>query len=403
MTSKQRIMRILTKGQADYVPWTNRIEHWYSYHRKENSLPQAYRNLSLWDVYRKIGSNMCYREGKVFVEEVKDLAVGIHYAEAGLEKEFSPDLLRSLLGWWKNIDKMPIETIHDSNLKPSEIEIQYLTSVGQVSTKFNYPPHLHKSGMVPYQTEHMIKSNKDCEIAAHIIENTEAVPAYDDFLRVEKKMGEDGVVFAGAPYCPMHEIMLEYLGYEKFFYDWYDHPKKLYHLLEVLTAKRHKMQEIFAQSPATLIMSGGNFDARLLSPSFFRRYFVPYFARFADLLHGNAKILLTHTDGEMKNLLGVFLETGIDVAEAFTPSPMTSCTLADARKVWGSQVTIWGGVPSVMLSANVSEDEFRSYMNDIFRQISPGDHFILEPGDDTPIDADLERLITIDRMVKLWS
>jgi len=56
-----------------------------------------------------------------------------------------------------------------------------------------------------------------------------------------------------------------------------------------------------------------------------------------------------------------------------------------------------------MLSANVSEDKFRSYMDGIFKQISPGDHFILGPGDNTPIDADLERLMTIDRIVKNYS
>lgn len=249
----------------------------------------------------------------------------------------------------------------------------------------------------------MIKSNKDYKVVEHIIEATEFVPTYQEFLQAEKEAGEDGVVFAAVPYCPMHQIMREYLGYEKFCYELYDHPKKLHHLLEVLTAKRHEMQEICTQSPATLIQCGGNWDAHLISPSLFRQHFVPYFRRFADMLHAHGKILITHTDGEMKNLLEVFLETGIDVAEAFTPSPMTSCTLADAREIWNDKVIIWGGMPSIVLSATFSENRFRSYINAIFKQISPGNHFILGVGDNTPIDADLERLVVINKMVKSWS
>lgn len=242
--------------------------------------------------------------------------IKIHYTERGLKKELSPDLLNHLLGEFKKIDKIPVELIYNSALKPSEIKVEYLISVGRVSTKFIYSSELSESGIVPYQTQHMIKSSQDYKIVEHIIANTTPVPTYHVFLQAEKEIGEDGVVFASMPYCPMHQIMQEYFGYEKFCYELYDHPKKVDSLFEVLTAQRYKMQEVCALSPAKLITCGGNWDVNLIGPSFFKQYFVPYFCRFADLLYAKGKILITHTDGEMKNLLDVFLETGIDVAEA---------------------------------------------------------------------------------------
>jgi hypothetical protein len=102
----------------------------------------------------------------------------------------------------------------------------------------------------------------------------------------------------------------------------------------------------------------------------------------------------------MKNLLTVFLETDIDAVECFTPAPMTKCTVSDARKIWNGRVTIWGGIPAIMLSSSVPDEEFSAYLKEIAHQIGPGDHFIFGVGDNTPIDADPERLRIADDFVK---
>lgn len=55
MTSKERIMSVLTKGQTDCIPWVPRMDFWYNYHKRRNTLPEAYKNLSIWDIHRELG------------------------------------------------------------------------------------------------------------------------------------------------------------------------------------------------------------------------------------------------------------------------------------------------------------------------------------------------------------
>jgi hypothetical protein len=66
-------------------------------------------------------------------------------------------------------------------------------------------------------------------------------------------------------------------------------------------------------------------------------------------------------------------------------------------------VTIFGGVPSVvLLEDSMSEEAFEKYMKNLFREIAPGDRFILGVSDTTPPNAKFERLLRITDMVNEW-
>ena len=89
---------------------------------------------------------------------------------------------------------------------------------------------------------------------------------------------------------------------------------------------------------------------------------VPWFREASEFLHQKGKFAYAHIDGEMKKLIPMFLETGIDVAEAFTPQPMTSVTTKEIREAWGDKVTLWGGIPSVMFEPSYSDQDFDDFV-----------------------------------------
>ena len=82
----------------------------------------------------------------------------------------------------------------------------------------------------------------------------------------------------------------------------------------------------------------------------------------------------------MKRLIPMFLETGIDVAEAWSPAPMTSVSTAELRKAWGDKVTIWGGVPAILFEPQYSDEEFDAYVKHLLQEIAPGYNFIVGMG-----------------------
>jgi len=130
----------------------------------------------------------------------------------------------------------------------------------------------------------------------------------------------------------------------------------------------------------------------------FRKYFVPWFQEVSQFLHSHGRLVMAHTDGEMRRLNPMFRETGIDIAEAITPAPQTLVSMREFREVLGDEVTIWGGIPSILFEPMYSDEDFDNYIKNMFREMAPGYRFIVGMGDNLPFDGDIKR---VGRVVEL--
>jgi 5-methyltetrahydrofolate--homocysteine methyltransferase len=93
--------------------------------------------------------------------------------------------------------------------------------------------------------------------------------------------------------------------------------------------------------------------------------------------------------------------SGMDVAEAVCPAPMTKVSIQEYYRRWSDRITIFGGIPSNLLLPQLThEDQFESFMEGLFSGIGDGRRFILGIADTTPPDADFERLVRIGHMVQ---
>jgi len=73
--------------------------------------------------------------------------------------------------------------------------------------------------------------------------------------------------------CPIHYIMRELMPLEQFFYALHDYPEKVHRLAEQIAPFFQQTQTIGAESPAEVLMLGGNYDDSITYPLFFERYF----------------------------------------------------------------------------------------------------------------------------------
>jgi hypothetical protein len=55
-----------------------------------------------------------------------------------------------------------------------------------------------------------------------------------------------------------------------------------------------------------------------------------------------------------------------------------------------------------LLENSMTDPEFEQFMKNLFREIAPGDRFILGVSDTTPPDAKFERLLRITEMAREW-
>ncbi len=176
-----------------------------------------------------------------------------------------------------------------------------------------------------------ITDRGDYDAALYLVEHTRLVPKHDDVAAELRRIGEDGVTLAMFGHPPAHHVMREFVGYEGFYYQLQDNADKLEQLIALFDERQGQVEAIAADCPAQVVEFDGNYDGWLTPPPVYRRYFLQPHRRFVRRCHAAGKIVASHCDGRNDGLLGLLLESGFDVAEAFTPPPMTNIGVGEAR------------------------------------------------------------------------
>ena len=378
MTHKQRILAAARKQTVDTLPFGARIDLWYNYHSANDSLPLKYEGWSMIDILR-------------------DLVAGFQVVLDGQEVSTgSGGQVRIITLWEEQFSRDIQVVVHKEDTITT---FEYNTPKGIISSKLEF--NRTEGYMSGYVVESLFKSEQDYTAIEYLIENTTFIPDYHGYLRLSEVIGEDGVIMCGLRASPMQYIMRDLMGYETFFYELADNPQKIEHLYEVVKERWREQLDILANSPAEMLMICGNWTDGIHTPVF-RKYFAPWFREATEFLHSKGKLTRVHIDGEMRRLIPLFLETGIDVAEAWSPAPMTSVTTAELRKAWGDKVTIWGGLPTVIFEPMYSDEKFNAYVINLFKEIAPGYNFIVGMGDNFPIDGDIERIRRVSELINKY-
>ncbi len=286
--------------------------------------------------------------------------------------------------------------------------VTYHTSKGSVSARVRYDEGMRRAGVShPWIEEPVIKGPEDCPIVGYIFENLELTPDYEGYKDHEASLGDNGLSIGLAHLSagPYQVIMAELMTIKDFYMQlFYLNPKKVRQLAESMTPYFNRILEITSECPAFVVRFGGNYDEVITFPPLFKEYLMPWIQKFADRLHENRKFLLSHCDGENGKLLDLIQNAGIDIVEGLAPAPMTRLTIHDYYQKWGKgdRLTIFGGVPSILLMETVSEEEFELFMKRLFREIAPGRRFILGMGDTAPPDSNFQRILKIAEMCRKW-
>lgn len=194
--------------------------------------------------------------------------------------------------------------------------------------------------------------------------------------------------------------MKEFMPVDQFFYAMHDCPAKIERLADQMTSYYQRIKEVAAECPAEVLLWGANYDDTITYPPFFARHILPALRDYAKVLHSKGKYLLTHTDGENRKLQKLYLEAGFDVADSVCPYPMTSCRLEEIREAFADRITIWGGIPSILLCPDsASFEDFRRFIDDILERYRGQSRLILGVSDMVTADADWSRMEYISERV----
>jgi corrinoid protein of di/trimethylamine methyltransferase len=393
MTHRQRMLMAMRGEMPDILPYVPRIDLWYNANSVAGTLPKKHKGRTQDEISRAEG----WALHKVVPEYLK-----VRKPEHSLHRAIGIYSLKELVFRCKFSSDVEIKVNREGDVT----HVEYHTPVGMVSTATIYTEEMRKAGAsITWVKERVIKKPEDYRVVGYIFENLELIPDFDDFIKWKNDIGEDGVAatrgcgLGGA--SPMHFIQKDFIDATEFYYHYHDHQKEMRALAGIIEDYFNQALKIIADSPGEAVLWGSNFDDMITYPSLFEKEMLPWIRKAADILGSKGKIVICHCDGENLGLMDLIRDSGMHVAEAVTPYPMTKVKIEEYYQRWSDKLTIWGGIPEVLLMEETATDEdLECYLDHLFKAVAPGRRFIVGIADTTPAHAVFDRLVRIGERVE---
>ncbi|MDP6360082.1 MAG: uroporphyrinogen decarboxylase family protein [Planctomycetota bacterium] len=359
-TIRERVVATFKGEQPDCPPFIDRLDIWYGTHSRAGTLPEAFREMSLNDVHRAIGFGQeqfinAYGRRLRGVEVISRFEGEVHFHEKDPVLNNFPHVF----------DLIPRD-------RGGITVTEFITPVGTVSVTHAILDEMIANSMQPYLTEHLIKEESDYRTVMYILERLEYVPRLEEFTALDASLGDSGFPVLCIGRVPFQQVLLELLGDVAMFYALHDSPDAVKTLLAILDEQTTECLHKLAEWPALYVEFVDNLHGLMTNPALFAEYSLPYYQRYAEILHAQGKKVGSHTDGNLKPLLGLLAESGLDVCESFSPDPLTECTFDEAWNAWPDGPMIWGGIPSPILEERTSQGAFEDYVGRVLQTIGDG-------------------------------
>lgn len=389
MKIKDRVLAVLQGRKPDRIPFISRMDFWYRGLSCQDKIPEPYRGMSLSEIHQAIGfgqedwlSPCAYKYRHMELVMTFEGQEILHEYEP--EISFFPDL-------W---GKVPVD-------RAGETTTEMITPVGKLTCKHRFLDESVRSGTTrPQLVERPIHSPDDYLIYAYMLEHSEFVPLFEAFFRRADQLGDQGYLVPMLNRLPFQSLLIDAIGEVPFFYALYDLPQLVDRLLSVIDLQIVDMLEHLSGFAVPYVEFCDNLECSMTNPRLFKKYLMPCYQHYSEILHGQGKKLGSHSDGNLKKLVTLLPESGLDVCEFFTPAPITECTFEEAWAAFEKGPLIWGGLPSYYLEPQATEQVFQQHVEDLLGLIRDRP-IILGIGDAVMANNDIERVRWIAQRIEV--
>ena len=387
MHERERILKMLHGERTDVLPWATRLDIWHAAQVRAHSLPAEMADMDLMGIHRYLGIGR-QRCPTLVLTRLRGVELTVEFNGAVVSRITDPCMSFPRAG----------EVIVRGRV--GEQRITFQTPVGTAQIIYRSTPELLDCGVtVPYLGKHILADESDFDTVKWILNHADLVPAFEDFDSIDAELGDDGFTIGMLARVPFQRLLLDFMGEERAFYWMLDDPRRFQYLLELLTEHGRRMLELALESSAPMLEFPDNFDGMITSPNLFREHCMPFLQESADKVHACGRFLGSHMDGDMRPLLHLVPETGVDVAESFSPAPLSSLTFEEAWNAWRGKVLMWGAIPSPIFEGIVPEHEFETAVADMLDLIGDDGRIILGIGDQAVGATLIERMRRVSEML----
>lgn len=134
----------------------------------------------------------------------------------------------------------------------------------------------------------------------------------------------------------------------------------------------------------------GTQDSLLMSPDMIETYLAPRIKKIADLTHRYNIKLLFHSDGNIRSIIPLLINWGVDILDPLQPEA-PGMDIAEIKQEFGNELVLRGGISVQDILVYGSTGQVRDSVRRTIDILGPGGGYILSPGhpvlqDDVPVE-----------------
>ncbi len=357
VSMRDRALTVLNGGMPVRFPFITRLEAWYKSHTRTSTLPAHLRGLTLDEVHHSLGVGRL-QFCSPFGFRLRGVEVNATFNGEPLYHEYEP-IIENFPGMW---DIVPTD-------RAGETLTDLITPRGRLTLKHRLLPENIESGTDPHLQRHLLEKEDDFAVLAYILDKAECVPLPENVRNYEIQVGEHGLVVPLLYRIPFQQLLLEYFGEIPLFRALHSGPGQVRWLLDLLDDQLTGILQQMGALDVPYVEFPDNLHGPMTSPRLFEEFCLPAYQKYCEILHAQGKKVGSHTDGDMRPLLHLLPETGLDVCESFSPYPLTGCTFEAAWHAWEHGPLIWGAIPSPILEERCAEADFHDYMRQLYDRL----------------------------------
>lgn len=138
----------------------------------------------------------------------------------------------------------------------------------------------------------------------------------------------------------------------------------------------------------------------LMSPDMFREFIFPQLKRAVDAIHEEGGKCIKHCDGDIRPIIGMMIEAGIDCINPL--EPVANMDVARVKSEYGDRVCIMGNIDCAELLCHYSTDQVAEAVRECIQKGASGGGLIISSSNSIHSGVKPENYAAMIQAVKRW-
>lgn len=211
-----------------------------------------------------------------------------------------------------------------------------------------------------------------------------SIPDMDDEniyvqIKADREKYPDKALFALIGH-PM-ELLVNHFGFENFFLALFDGEDEILDLLNKISAAQVKLVENCVKCDVDVIYLAGDIcttRSEIMSPEMLEKFCFTFMKPVIDKAHELGKKVFLHTDGNVMNILPLFVKYEIDGINPLQSNCNDKQYFSDN---FGDKLIVYGGIDNCFTIPNGTTEEVRQHIRDNFRILGKNGRYIASSHD----------------------